>query len=150
MKITLLLIVLLIIAAGMSILFYSSPNKITKEKQKEVEKTANLHQKDIDGPRNSVASFFSYIYAGEYTAAAYRFLPKTTLNKLEQSGKLNNFKDIVSANIPNYDLGKIKVDYADENKATVSLQLIEDPAVMQYSMVREDGEWKIDLSNIIR
>ncbi len=150
MKTTLLLIVLLVIAVGMSILFYSNPNKATKEKQKEVEKTVDLPQKDINGPRDSAASFFSYIYAGEYTTAAYRFLPKTVLNKLEQSGKFNSFKDIVNANIPNYDLGKIKVDYADENKATISLQLIEDPAVMQYSMVLEDGEWKIDLSNILK
>ncbi len=127
MKIILLLVILLIIAAGMSILFYSTPNRTSKEKQKEIEKTSDLAPKDVNGPRDSAASFFSYIYAGEYTSAAYRFLPKAVLNKLEQSGKLNKFQDIVSANIPRYDLGKIKVYYADENKATCIIQLIEDP-----------------------
>lgn len=150
MKTAFFLITILIIAAGISILLYSTPNKTSKEKQKEVDKTIDLSSKDVNGPRDSIASFFSYIYAGEYIAAAHRFLPKATLNKLEQSGKLSNFKDIINSNMPRYDLGKIKVDYADENKATVSLQLIEDPAVMQYSMVREEGEWKIDLSNILQ
>lgn len=148
MKTILMLVILLILAAGISILFYSTPNKTSKENK--IEKTIDLSQKDINGPRDSAASFFSYIYAGEYRAAAYRFLPKGALNKLEQSGKLEKFKNVVSANIPNYDLGKIQVDYTDENNATISLQLIEDPATIQYNMIKEDGEWKIDLSNILQ
>ncbi len=150
MKTALLLVIILILAAGISVLYYSTPDKTSKEKQTETEKTIDTPQKDINGPRDSAASFFSYIYAGEYKTAARRFLTKSLLTELEQSGKLDKFNDIVNANIPNYDLGKIQVNFAGENKANVSLQLIEDPAVMQYNMIKEDGEWKIDLSGILK
>jgi len=121
-----------------------TPSVTSAPPSRSVDETIEAIRNYRKSPRDVVASYWTAIYLDEY-GVAYEHLSSESRKAFEAKGGYDRFSQMYAEGHTYFDLGRTVEEITQPDVALVAVQLLEDPAVSQFRLVKEQGEWKIEI-----